>query len=137
MTRHLSLAEVLVMAETVSGTPVDVLAGMPRIRIGLVDSAVQAPMAGFGEVEFHPGLVEKAATLAWHLARNHGLPDGNKRTAWTALNVFLALNALEWQPERPSDDEAEDMILAVAAGEWSEEQLTGCLRSRVAGPAQP
>jgi death-on-curing protein len=127
-TRYLTLGEVLVISEAVSGTEAEILAR--TARVGLVESAVHAPAASFGGVEFHVGLVDKAAALAWHLARNHGLPDANKRTAWSALNVFLALNGANGQPTRPSDDEAETMIVAAAAGEWSEEQLATWLEER-------
>jgi alkylation response protein AidB-like acyl-CoA dehydrogenase len=35
--------------------------------------------------EFYPDFVDKAAVLLVRLARNHPLPDGNKRVAWDAL----------------------------------------------------
>jgi prophage maintenance system killer protein len=50
-------------------------------RIGLADSALAAPQAGFGGVEAYPDFATKAAVLCWHLVKNHPLPDGNKRCA--------------------------------------------------------
>jgi death-on-curing protein len=129
LTRYLTLGQVLLIAQAVTGIDEQILAG--SAGIGLLDSAVHAPQACFGEVEFYPDSAEKAAVLAWHLARNHGLPDGNKRTAWVALNLFLALNGMVWDPERPTDDEAEAAIVAVAAGEWSVDVLVGWLRPRI------
>lgn len=48
-------------------------------RIGLAESALAAPQAGFGGVEACPDFETKAAVLCWHLVKNHPLPDGNKR----------------------------------------------------------
>ena len=49
--------------------------------VGLADSAVARPQAGFADQEFHPTLEAKAASLLLGLARNHAFIDGNKRTA--------------------------------------------------------
>jgi death on curing protein len=47
------------------------------------------------------------------LACNRPLVDGNKRLAWLATYVFLAKNEVVLDP---GDDEAYDLVLAVAAG---------------------
>jgi death-on-curing protein len=86
-------------------------------RLELADSALNAPQAGFGETDFHPGFVEKAAVLVVRLARNHPLPDGNKRAAFVALLMFIDINGRSWSPVPPVD-EAERAVLAIAAGEW-------------------
>jgi death-on-curing protein len=81
--RFLSLAEALIIAETVTGLEATTLA--KASRLDLLDSALHAPQAGFGDVEFYPDLIDKAAVLAVRIARNHPLPAGNKRLAWQAL----------------------------------------------------
>lgn len=83
MTRYISLAEYLWLAEQVTGVEADVLA--KASRFDLADSALHAPAAGFGEHEFYPDIIDKAAVLVCRLAWNHPLPDGNKRAAWAAL----------------------------------------------------
>ena len=57
---------------------------------GLLDSALARPLnrAGYGE----PDTAELAALYAIAIARNHPFVDGNKRTAYVALETFLALN---------------------------------------------
>lgn len=132
MTRHLSFGQAIVIAEAVFGIDAYVLADLPRV--GLLDSAVQAQSAGFGGVDLHSRLVDTAAALAWRIAGNHALPDANKRTAWTALRVFLALNGVEWRPSRRSDDDAQEMIVAVAAGAWDRDRLAAWLEERVEAP---
>ena len=65
-------------------------------------------------MEFYADLIDKGAVLCVHLARNHPLPDGNKRAAYLATLDFLASNAIEWTP--PSVDEPVAMIEGAAAG---------------------
>ena len=44
--------------------------------LGLAESALHAPAATFGAVEFYPDLITKARVLVVHLTKNHPLPDG-------------------------------------------------------------
>ncbi len=129
MTRYLSLAEYVWLAEQVTGTEAAVLA--KASRVDLADSALHAPAAGFGDQEFYPDLLDKAAVLTCRLAWNHPLPDGNKRAAWAALVLFLDLNGMTWEPDPPDVDEAEQAMLAVAAHEVDEGWFAQWLRARV------
>ena len=61
------------------------------------------------------------------MARNHPLPDGNKRVAYLALVEFLARNEVEWAP--PSVDEVVAMIEGVAAGSITERELADWLQA--------
>ena len=88
--RYLTLAEALTIAEAVTGIDTVTLAKASRVE--LLDSALHAAQAGFGEEDFYPSLEQKAAVLCVRIARNHPLPDGNKRLAWQSLTIFLALN---------------------------------------------
>ena len=97
----------------------------------MADSALHAPMACFGGVDFYPDIVDKAAVLCWRLARNHPLPDDNKRAAWAALVVFIDLNGGAWDPDPPDVDDAERAMLAVAAGRIDEQAFAAWLRERV------
>lgn len=129
MTRYLDLAEYLWLSEQVTGVAAKVLAKSGRID--LADSALHAPRAGFGDEDFYPDIADKAAVLCWRLARNHPLPDGNKRAAWAALVLFIDLNDGRWDPDPPDVDDAEETMLAVAAGEIDEAALAEWLRQRV------
>ena len=77
--RYLTLAEALTIAELVTGLDALTLAKVSRLE--LLDSALHAPQAGFGDEDFYPSIEQKAAVLAVRIARNHPLPDGNKRLA--------------------------------------------------------
>jgi death-on-curing protein len=129
VTRYVTLAEYLWLAEQVTGMDADTLS--KASRSDLADSALQAPQAGFGDVEFYPDLVDKAAVLLCRLAWNHPLPDGNKRAAWAALVMFVDLNDGVWDPDPPNVDEAERAMLAIASGDVDESWTAARLRVRV------
>lgn len=129
MIRYLGLVEYLWLAEQVTGISANVLSESSRIE--LADSALHAPMASFGGDDFYPDIVDKAAVLCWRLARNHPLPDGNKRAAWISLVMFIDINRGRWDPDPPDIDDVEKTMVAVAAGEINEQTLAVWIRERV------
>lgn len=129
MTRYLDLAEYFWLAEQVTGIDATTLANTSRSD--LADSALHAPAAGFGDDDFYPDLIDKAAVLTCRLAWNHPLLDGNKRAAWAALVMFMDLNGATWNPDPPDVDEAEQAMLAVAAHTVDEAWFASWLRERI------
>ena len=91
---YLDLADYLLIAERVLGVPAELIANFNRI--GLAESALAAPEAGFGGVDAYPDFATKAAVLCWHLVKNHPLPDGNKRCAFLATVEFVERNGRAW-----------------------------------------
>lgn len=124
--RYLTLAEALMIGEAVTGTNAAVLARASRLD--LLDSALHAPQAGFGDVEFYPEFADKAAVLTVRIAKNHPLPDGNKRLAWQSLTLFCALNGFDL--DVPTD-EAVDLMLGVASGDHNEAAVAAWLTERI------
>jgi len=90
---------------------------------GLLDSALARPLnrAGYGE----PDVAELAALYAIAIARNHPFVDGNKRSAWSALVTFLALNGVEFSPP---EVEATVNMLRLAGGDLSDDEFTAWVR---------
>jgi death-on-curing protein len=86
--------------------------------IGLLESALARPQNKFGYGESE--LAALAAAYAFGIARNHPFVDGNKRTAFASIIVFLGLNGIDF--DVPSA-EATAMMLALAAGEIDEAGL--------------
>jgi death-on-curing protein len=117
-----------------TGHRVDANTLVHRSRVDLADSALHAPQAGFGDVEFYPDLYDKAAVLVCRLTWNHPLPDGNKRAAWATLALFIDLNDGTWEPDPPDVDQAEEAMLAIAASEAREAMVADWLRERVRFP---
>lgn len=91
---------------------------------GMLDSALHRPVhkAQYGE----PDVAELAASNAFGIARNHPFVDGNKRTAFVCLELFLMLNG---RALSATDDECVRVTLALAAGEMNEEQLAAWVRA--------
>lgn len=129
MTRYIDLAEYFWLAEQTSGVDAATLTKMSRVE--LADSALHAPQAGFGDEDFYADPVDKAAVLCCRLAWNHPLLDGNKRAAWATLVMFVDLNGGTWDPDPPDVDQAEEAMIAVAAGEVDESWLAAWLRDRI------
>lgn len=129
MTSYLELADDLLIAERVPGLPAETIATFDRI--GLADSALAAPRAGFGEHEAYPDFATQAAVLCWHLVKNHPLPDGNKRCAFLATVEFVERNGRAWLSAPGDPDETDRVIRAVAGGEMSEEDFGAWIAQRV------
>lgn len=88
--------------------------GSPGIRdIGLLESAVAMPQAGFRDHYLHADLFEMAAAYLFHIVQNHPFVDGNKRTGAMAAFTFLKLNGLTLAVK---DTRFEEVILQVAQG---------------------
>jgi death on curing protein len=87
----------------------------PAVRdLGLLESALARPQASaFGE-DAYASIHSKAAALLHSLARNHALIDGNKRLALAATIAFMGMNGIRLTL---TNDEAYDLVIAVATGE--------------------
>ena len=98
--------------------------------VGLLESASARPRStAFGE-DAYPSIHFKAAALLHSIARNHPLVDGNKRLALAATIAFYGLNGLRLTM---SNDEAYELVMAVAAGELDDvDRIAGHLDSGTA-----
>jgi death-on-curing protein len=90
---------------------------------GLLRSALERPINKWQYEQ--ADLPELAAAYAFGLAKNHAFTDGNKRIAFMAMVVFLRLNGVQFAP---APAHATAIIMALAAGEVSEESLTRWIR---------
>jgi len=82
---------------------------------GMLTSALGRPqhLASYGS----PDVADLAASYAFGIARNHPFVDGNKRTAFVAVELFLDQNGFELAA---SDEDCVMKILQLAAGELDE-----------------
>lgn len=91
------------------------LGGEPAVRdYGLLEAALARPQASVLGEDAYPDLPAKASALLHSLARDHALIDGNKRLALAATIAFLGVNG---QRLRLTNDEAYELVMAVATGE--------------------
>lgn len=93
---------------------------------GLLESAMARALnlAQYGE----PDVAALTAAYAWGIARNHPFVDGNKRTAAVIAETFLVLNGYFLDA---SDAELVVAILALAAGELTEDELADWFRFHI------
>lgn len=95
--------------------------------VGLLQSATQSPMGGFGDQEFYPSLFEKAAVLMRSIVQNHPFVDGNKRTGISAAAMTLQINGFSLNA---SQQEFEDFAVMVATDHPSVEEIAIWLRTK-------
>ena len=94
---------------------------------GLLESALAKPqqIAHYKSSPPLPDAADLAAAYGYAIAQNHPFIDGNKRTAFVAIELFLALNGLELTA---SDADCVITMLTLAAGELSEADLAAWVR---------
>lgn len=93
---------------------------------GLFDSSLARPrqLAAYGR----PDVADLAAAYGAGLARNHPFTDGNKRSAFVAVELFLALNGRELVA---SDADCVLAMIAVASGTLDDAAFAAWLRQHL------
>ena len=90
---------------------------------GLLESALARSHKLFEYGE--SGLFELAAAYTGGIVQNHPFIDGNKRTGFLAGAAFLELNGFHFLAD---ESEATQIILALASGRLTEQQLPEWLK---------
>ncbi len=93
---------------------------------GLLDSALARPLnlLAYG----NPDAADLAASYGFGLAGNHPFVDGNKRAAFLAVGLFLAMNGWRLQS---SQAEATLMMLELASGGLDEPSFATWIRDHI------
>ena len=108
---------------------IEVFGGSTGVRdLGLLESALAQPQATFGGELLHPTLPEQAVAYLYHLAKNHPFIDGNKRTAFAVMDMFIRGNGFRL---RFSPGQAYDLVLRVAESDISKEDLAELLKGAI------
>lgn len=91
--------------------------------VGLLESALARPLnlAAYGE----PDAADLAAAYGFGIAANHPFVDGNKRTAFVAVELFLAINGYVLNA---TDTDCIVTMLALAAGDIDEGEFARWIR---------
>jgi death on curing protein len=101
--------------------------GAPGLRDeGLLDSALARPL----NLALHeqPDIAGLAASYGVGLAKNHAFVDGNKRAAFLAVGLFLAINGFRLHA---SQVDATLTVMAVAAGAMDESTFAQWIRDHI------
>jgi death-on-curing protein len=96
--------------------------------LGLLQSALATPAAGFGGRYLHSDLLEMAAAYLFHIVQNHPFIDGNKRTGTVAAIVFLSLNRIELEAD---ETQLEKLVIDVAKGKIGKNTVADFLRKNL------
>ena len=91
---------------------------------GLLDSALNRPINQW-LYDKSVDLATLAAAYGFSIAKNHAFVDGNKRAAFLAIGLFLAINDRRLRAEQV---DAINTVLAVAAGSLDEQALASWIR---------
>lgn len=125
MIRYLSLKDVLELHRLVLRQT----GGLDGVRdFGGLESAIAQPQMSFGGHDLYPCLPTKAAALGFSLVSNHPFLDGNKRVGHLAMELFLVLNGQELMA---GVDEQEGIMIRLASGDLSREELAEWVRSKM------
>ncbi|MBB6023677.1 death-on-curing protein [Paenibacillus sp. JGP012] len=92
----------------------------------LLESAVLRPQSSaFGD-EAYPTVYEEAAAIFQSLGQNHPFQNANKRTAFTAMVIFLRYNDILFKMEQTL---AEDFTVDMVNHKYSFEELTSMIHT--------
>ena len=120
--RFLALSEILLIHDV----QIARFGGMPGIRDqGLLESALAQPKATFSGELLHLTIHEQAIAYLYHIAKTHPFIDGNKRTAFAAMDVFLRMNGYVLQL---TNDQSCSLVIQVVQSETNKEELAAYLK---------
>ena len=114
--------------ETLHGRSLQEFGGPSGIRDdNMFESALARPKNVFA----YSGISDiplLAASYTFGLVKNHAFIDGNKRVAFQAMTLFLALNGYSLTPDKA---DAIIKIFALAAGDLNEDELATWIRANI------
>lgn len=120
--RFLSIEEVHALHQV----QLDRYGGLNGVRdVGLLESALAMPLAGYGDRYMHEDVFAMAAAYLFHEVKNHPFIDGNKRVGFHAAYVFLHLNGYELQL---TQEDAYDLVIATAESRATKADIAAAFR---------
>lgn len=101
--------------------------GSKGIRdICLLESSIARPQATFGGEDLYPDIFSKAAALGHSIVQNHPFIDGNKRTGYMAMRLFLNANGYDL---KASLNEKYKFVIEIAEKILDEKSIAGWLKN--------
>ena len=95
---------------------------------GALDAALNRPFATFDKEELYPTASEKAAAIIESILVNHPFVDGNKRTGYVLMRLFLLQANQDLEADQ---DEKYDFVLSISKVEIATNVITEWIRARV------
>ena len=121
----ISIDEVKILHQTL----IENFGGSQGVRdIGALKSALARPFQTFDNKELYNSVLEKAASLVESILVNHPFVDGNKRTGYTLLRLYLLQNGLDITA---SLENKYEFIINIASGTLQYEKILEWLQINV------
>ena len=118
----INIAEV----ELIHQTLIETFRGAQGIRdASALKSALARPFQTFDNKELYPSVLEKAAALTESILINHPFIDGNKRTGYAILRLYLLKYGLDI---KASGDNTYEFIINIASGVFKYDDILAWLR---------
>lgn len=92
---------------------------------GLLESAILRPKSSAFREEAYLNIYEKSAALIESLGKNHPFHNANKRTAFTAMVIFLRYNGLHFKMD---PQKAEDLTVDMVNNKYTLSQLAEIIK---------
>ena len=104
--------------------------GAPGLRDrNRLESALAQPKMTIGGKYAHKTIFDKAAAYGFHVCMNHPFVDGNKRVAFSLMDIFLQENGWEIVAH---EEEAYSMMMSLASSKLNKPQLSSWLKEHSA-----
>jgi len=98
-----------------------------RDKAGL-ESALSRPFQTFDNKDLYPDVLSKAASLIESILNNHPFVDGNKRTGYVLLRLFLLNNGYDISA---TQSEKYEFVMSIASGKSSFEDIRSWLQIHI------
>jgi death-on-curing protein len=99
------------------------------LDLAKLESVIAQPRQSFGGQRIHEDLAAMAAAYLFYITQSHPFADGNKRTGTHAALTFLGINGYDLNVPV---DEMEQLVLGVATGQVTKDQVASFLRTLMA-----
>lgn len=93
-----------------------------------LESAINRPFQTFDGQELYPEAFDKAAAIFESIISNHPFIDGNKRTAYVLLRLFLREHKLDIEA---TEDEKFSFVMKAASGGLNIDEIKAWIKSRL------
>ena len=115
--------------ESIHNILIDKFGGGKGIRDhGLLESSLARPNATFDQRDLYPTSIDKAAALFESLIINHPFVDGNKRTAYVLMRLYLMGDNMDIVA---SQNEKYAFVIGASKGELRFDQIKDWLKLHV------
>lgn len=106
---------------------IDLFGGRQGVRDpGALESALSRPHQTFDNNELYPSVIEKAASLLESILTNYPFIDGNKRTGYVLLRLYLLQQKYDITA---SPDNKYEFVINIATGTLKFDRIVSWLKS--------